>query len=312
MTRRLTLHLIAGMLILAVALAGVEGFVSYGKRSADYRDLGSQNALLGAKITQYILERAVDNGLFDREALFGKQYKPVDGHGTARYRTEYDPFFDRNVVKILEAFRANGDIQYAYVVNNDGYVPAHTERRISKTKIAVGDGSPAKGASGRPREVSARNSEGCEFCEYRAPILVGGLPWGEFCVGIPAALANHRSREVAARTLFTTMSLALAIVGAMVCLIRRNLRPLEELTGATRQMAAGDLSVRCGYRGRDELGTLARSFNAMVETISQTQEGLERQVEQRTADFRESEESYRRLFADNRAVMLQVDLRGEP
>ena len=66
---------------------------------------------------------------------------------------------------------------------------------------------------------------------------------------------------------------------------------------------------RCAasYRGHDELGTLAQSFNAMAETISRTQEGLERQVQDRTAQLRESEESYRRLFADNRAIMLQID-----
>ena len=55
--------------------------------------------------------------------------------GPARYRTEYDHFFDRNVVKILKAFQANDDIYYAYVINNDGFIPAHTDAREVQDQI---------------------------------------------------------------------------------------------------------------------------------------------------------------------------------
>ena len=111
-----------------------------------------------------------------------------------------------------------------------------------------------------------------------APIAVDGQPWGEFCVGIPAALAGNRGRETAAKTLFVTVALSLLIVAAMVWLIRRNLRPLQDLICATRQMAAGVAFVRCEYYGRDDLGTLARSFNTMVEAITENRESLERRL----------------------------------
>ena len=42
--------------------------------------------------------------------------------------------------------------------------------------------------------------------------------------------------------------------------------------------------------GNDEIGALAQSFNAMAETISQTQEGLERQVQERTAQLASANE----------------------
>src|SRR5208283_97031 len=110
MTRRLTLHLLAAMLTLAVVLAATIGARSYLQRKADCQKLGNQNALLGARITQFVLERAVDNGLFDRETLFLKRYDLVEGRGPARYRTEYDHFFDRNVAKILESLQANDNV----------------------------------------------------------------------------------------------------------------------------------------------------------------------------------------------------------
>ncbi|MEI8376823.1 MAG: hypothetical protein WCJ35_28755, partial [Planctomycetota bacterium] len=128
MIRRLTFHLIAGMLTLAVALAMAIGVLSYERRQVDCQNLGGQNALLGARITQYVLEKAVGNGLFDRNTLFNGNYDLIKDRGVSHYRTEYDRFFDHNVVTILNAFQENGDIYYAYVINNDGFIPAHTDK----------------------------------------------------------------------------------------------------------------------------------------------------------------------------------------
>ena len=225
MTRRLTLHMISGMLTLAVVLAAVTGVRSFLKKRAENQNVGGQNALLGARITQHILEKAVDNGLFDDAALFHGHYEPVGGD-TTRYHTQYDGFFDRNVVTILKAFQANNDIYYAYVVNNDGYFPAHTDSEKSKTMHADA-GPPAAAPPGESYDRLVKSQAGHTFRESRSPILVHGRSWGEFCVGIPEALANVRGRETAVSTFCATMLLSLIVVGAMACLIRRGLRPYE-------------------------------------------------------------------------------------
>ena len=303
MTTRLTWNLLTGMLTLALVLALGIGVRSYVRRQADYQNLGGQNALLGARITQFVLEKAVDNGLFDRESLFRGRYDLVGGGSPARYRTEYDHFFDRNVVKILEAIQASDDVYYAYVVNNDGYIPAHTDRGKSKTKTNLPvPGPTGTNPGGKPYDLLVKNTERCAFREFRAPILVGGQPWGEFCVGIPAALANARGREIATSTFCIAICFSLLIVGVMVCLIRRNLRPLQELNLVTQQMAAGKIFTRCSYRGHDELGTLAQSFNVMAETISQTQEDLERQVQERTAQLTDANEGMRVEIAERKCA----------
>jgi signal transduction histidine kinase len=48
-------------------------------------------------------------------------------------------------------------------------------------------------------------------------------------------------------------------------LSRRILRPVEALTAAARGMEEGDLDQRAEVTGRDEIGDLARAFNAMAE-----------------------------------------------
>ena len=72
-------------------------------------------------------------------------------------------------------------------------------------------------------------------------------------------------------------SLALAALAAAglallvtAILSARLLRPIEELTAAARRLERGDLTQRVRVRSRDEVGELARAFNAMAG-------GLERQ-----------------------------------
>ncbi|MBN1946411.1 MAG: HAMP domain-containing protein [Bradymonadales bacterium] len=57
-------------------------------------------------------------------------------------------------------------------------------------------------------------------------------------------------------------------------LTRQTTRQLGQIAQAARQVAAGDLTVRLPIRSRDELGALARQFNAMVEELQSNQERI--------------------------------------
>lgn len=89
--------------------------------------------------------------------------------------------------------------------------------------------------------------------------------------------------------------LALASLGALF-LRWYVTRPLGELVAATGRIARGDLDLRVGVRRVDEIGVLAGSFNAMTSSLSearaelqQMNEGLERQVADRTAALRDAQ-----------------------
>ena len=53
---------------------------------------------------------------------------------------------------------------------------------------------------------------------------------------------------------------------------RRILAPVESLSRAARDLARGDFSRRVQVRSRDEVGELARTFNAMAEELAATEE----------------------------------------
>jgi signal transduction histidine kinase len=82
-------------------------------------------------------------------------------------------------------------------------------------------------------------------------------------------------------------SLAALLALAAVILRRQIGRPLAELSRITDAMSAGDLQVRAQIQREDDLGSLARSFNRMVEQVSAREDDLRQlnaHLEQRVND----------------------------
>jgi signal transduction histidine kinase len=79
----------------------------------------------------------------------------------------------------------------------------------------------------------------------------------------------------------------LIIIGiAIAWLMSRNItRPLKKLTAATSAIAGGDYSSAVQVDRNDELGDLARSFNIMTTRVQTAQLGLEKKVQERTAQL---------------------------
>jgi len=84
------------------------------------------------------------------------------------------------------------------------------------------------------------------------------------------------------RTLLIAAGGAIVLAFALGTMLARTLtRPIRELTAATEALAAGDLNQQVPVRTRDELGTLAASFNRMSADLAHAQ-ALRRQM---TADI---------------------------
>jgi class 3 adenylate cyclase len=115
---------------------------------------------------------------------------------------------------------------------------------------------PASGVEARAERMSQRRR-----------IVVSGLlvvvvsAW--LTTGLTSSTADPAERlaltVVAALAVGVTFSLVLTVV-----LSQSLFGPIRELIQATRRVASGDLSTRMPVVSNDELGALARSFNAMV------------------------------------------------
>jgi len=71
--------------------------------------------------------------------------------------------------------------------------------------------------------------------------------------------------------------------------------PIRELTDVTTKMANGDLSQRVKVTGKDEISILGTSFNRLIGQIQDYTSNLEKMVEERTGELKESREKYRDL-----------------
>ena len=84
----------------------------------------------------------------------------------------------------------------------------------------------------------------------------------------------------AAQPLLATLGILLASTLVTAFLVWRFTRPIANLSGAAREIASGNLSVRVPHNDRtDEMGTLSRNFNDMAAELEKKQE-LEAKLQQ--------------------------------
>jgi signal transduction histidine kinase len=130
--------------------------------------------------------------------------------------------------------------------------------------------------------IEQRELEG-GVLRVRRLVVVGGPraavagPAG-VALGTLHALPGHDGDEAAGFVTTVNRWLFLAALGSGVlallislALSRRILGPVEALTAAARRMGAGDLGQRVPDESADEIGELARTFNAMAEGLQRTE-----------------------------------------
>jgi putative nucleotidyltransferase with HDIG domain len=133
--------------------------------------------------------------------------------------------------------------------------------------FAFSDGSgslPAPGANGAIVEHSLF---GRSYAFLSSTLHIGGAPVGTLTVALPTSFitqANQLTR-VQMAVLFSIGTVAILVTGWL--LARALTAPLLRLSQAAHAVAGGDLTARSGVRGRDEIGSLAVTFDAMTERV---------------------------------------------
>ncbi len=96
-----------------------------------------------------------------------------------------------------------------------------------------------------------------------------GVPWGWIHVGLSPAAYDRSLLTLYHRTGLLAVVCVLVSLLASVRSARRLVRPVRGLQAVVGRLAKGDLAARADSTGKDEVGSLARSFNSMAESISQ-------------------------------------------
>lgn len=115
--------------------------------------------------------------------------------------------------------------------------------------------------------------------------------------------------EVAAvRRLIGLVGCGVGLAGLVVTywLARRIVQPIRELTTAAEEMAVGKTPRRLGITSPDEIGTLAKSFQRMVDRLQRRENALRQSADRQSAVLRGMNEGV--LAVDNQQHVLFANL----
>lgn len=165
-----------------------------------------------------------------------------------------------------------------------------------------------------------------------APVVFNGRKIGRVALEVARTAVERDVRR--GRAWAATLSAVIFVLGTGASLLISTLftRPLGRMVEVTEDISRGNLHRRADADRGDEVGTLARSFNRMVESLQAAQrelaevnQGLEGKVAERTRQLqaeveerrraeetlRRSETRYRTLFETSGEAILILDETGK-
>jgi methyl-accepting chemotaxis protein len=183
---------------LAENILGSLGTYTMGARHDLVRNIATHTA---AQIGQ-LFENAIDTGRITQEALFDRNYQPIEGTKPQKFRTKFDGFTDAVLPPIQEPIIDQQTfVLFAGAVDNNGYFPTHN-RRYSKpltgdyqtdlvnnrTKRVFDDRTGSRcGKNTRTFLLQTyKRDTGEVIHDLSAPIYVKGRHWGGFRIGYQA------------------------------------------------------------------------------------------------------------------------------
>ena len=168
-----------------------------------------------------------------------------------------------DVIKGMQVYQSG----YAFLTDNMSKVMYHREFEFG-TELAHADGAL------RPVMAEMRSgTSGSSLYSYSWRGEDKRMAFRALSNGMRLAVTAPVSEIDATKySLIQQISIALAVIAIFsvvltVVMTRRLIRPLRELNEAAKKIAAGDLSISLTRQTKDEVGTLAESFQQTVEHL---------------------------------------------
>jgi two-component system, NtrC family, sensor kinase len=197
---------------------------------------------------------------------------------------------DVDLGSVVDAIRRAqiGAAGYAYAVDTDGQVIAHT----TNNSLALADtnlgalpqvhAALASAAAAYGVVTNGRDPQGAEVLSAFERVDPPG--WRVF-VEHPLSEAFAPIQAAIWRTVVLLIVFLLVAIATSVLLARNLARPIEAIQVAAAKIGSGSLDQRIEVSSRDELGALADEFNRMAARLQASYAGLEQDVQERTREL---------------------------
>lgn len=188
------------------------------------------------------------------------------------------------------------DIEYIYLVDGKGHVPAHTFHGGFPTDLKKLN----KGLDNKPHTLQLIESELGILQDISVPILQGSL--GHIHVGLSRQFIDQKLSNIRLRILLICLVACIIAVTFAVILSRRITQPIVRLTNISIAMAEGKLNHQVDLQNIDEVGKLAHSFDLMRNSIQKTILSLQKEI----AERKRVENKYFKQYAEFQAIFNSI------
>ncbi len=182
-----------------------------------------------------------------------------------------------------------GDKGKAYVVDGSGFLVADPDIGLVLRKTNLSTLAHVKAAAEAPKADEAAmvstDLAGTKVLTSVAPIEP--LDWKVFVEQPVAEVYAKLDASIVRTGLLLLAGLVISALGALA-LARGMVRPIRTLDEGARRIGEGNLDQQIVVRTGDELEGLADQFNRMTAQLRESYVGLERKVDERTRELKET------------------------
>ncbi|MCB9455937.1 MAG: sensor histidine kinase [Anaerolineaceae bacterium] len=141
--------------------------------------------------------------------------------------------------------------------------------------------------------------------ERLAIIKLETVPW-YLVMSQPASQYYQTVQRQTAGILILAISLTFVALLASYLISERITKPIRALTAVAEQVAEGQLHIKAPITSRDEVGTLAKTFNMMTTELELAHATLEERVQQRTQELSNANERLTYEIAERKRYEKQA------
>ena len=202
--------------------------------------------------------------------------------------------------------RSEQDAAYLFIIDDKGGIPAHTFPGGFPTDLKKLN----KRLENQPYITRLIEVEDGVLQDISVPVLHGSL--GYVHLGLSRRTIDKQLQNIRQRILFICILACVAAIILAVFFSRRITSPISRLTNISTAVANGDLDQEVDLSARDEVGTLARSFDHMRNSIRRTIAELEKENNDRQQAMEALKEAYEIINNSRSVAFLWKNAEGWP
>lgn len=206
--------------------------------------------------------------------------------------------------QVMEQLGEEGLVEEGYIYQKDGRIVAKADSVDGQVYSLKSDPVGQKLLKLK-KDKTFEDWEANQLTVGKAVIL-GNDTVGAISLGLSTKPLDNKIAAVRNQGLVVAITAAAAGTLLALLLSRSITEPLQQMTAATKRLAAGDLNQKIIVHTKDELAVLADSFNSMTSKLRKVIESLE----QRAEALRQSEEKNRALLNAIPDLMMQFSHEG--